>query len=155
MGTPPAESQAEESASPTGRSATRSSSNGDDGMKSYEDVIGENMETDEGLFTVHREKQKVLYEIPDSLLGAELLLVSRIARTADNIGFGGMKSNTQVVRWERKGDKVFLRIVSYENVADEELPIYQAVRNSNLEPIITSFDVASPWVKIHLVWSST
>ena len=34
-----------------------------------------------------------------------------------------------------------LRIVSYENVADEELPIYQAVRNSNFEPILHSFEI--------------
>ena len=114
-----------------------------DGMKSYKEVVTSEMETDEGLFTVHRDEQTVMYEIPDSLLGAELLLVTRIAKTADNIGYGGMKANTQIVRWERQADNVLLRIVGYENVADEDQPIYQAVRNSNFEPIIKSFEIAS------------
>ena len=113
------------------------------GMKAYKEVITKDMTSDEGLFTVHQDGQTVMYEIPDSLLDKELLLVSRIARTADNIGYGGEKANTQVVRWQRKDDNILLRIVSYENVADEEEPIYQAVRNSNFEPIIKSFAIKS------------
>ena len=114
-----------------------------DGMKPFSEVVTDDMSSDEGLFTIHKEGQKVLYEIPDDMLGKELLLVSRIARTANNIGYGGMKANTQVVRWQKIDDKIFLRRVSYENIADEDQPIYQAVRNSNFEPIIKSFDIES------------
>lgn len=111
------------------------------GMKPYKEVVKEDMQHDEGLFTVHKDGQTLMYEIPNELLGKELLLVTRIARTADDIGYGGEKTNTQVVRWERQDDNVLLRIVSYENVADEEEPIYQAVRNSNFEPIIQSYEI--------------
>ena len=52
-----------------------------------------------------------------------------------------MKANTQVLRWERRGDDILLRIVSHQNVADEDQPIYQAVRNSNFEPILRSFKI--------------
>lgn len=116
---------------------------GDDknGMKAYKDVVTDKMTTDEGLFKVHRDGQSLLYEIPNDLLDTELLLVTRIASTADNIGYGGEKANTQVVRWQRRDNSVMLRVVSYENVADEDQPIYQAVRNSNFEPIIKSFDI--------------
>ena len=107
----------------------------------YDEVIEEDVETDGGLFTVHRDGDRLFYEIPDSLLGAELLLVSRIARTATDVGYGGEKTGTQVVRWERQGDRVLLRTVSYENVADEEKPIYEAVRNANFEPIIRAFEI--------------
>ena len=111
------------------------------GMKAYDEVVTDEMTHDDGLFDVHRDGQKVLYEIPNDLLEKELLLVTRIARTADNIGYGGMKANTQVVRWQRKDDNVLLRRVSHENVASEDQPIYQAVRNSNFEPIIRSFKI--------------
>ena len=74
-------------------------------MKPFSEVVTDDMSSDEGLFTIHQEGQKVLYEIPDDMLGKELLLVSRIARTANNIGYGGMKANTQVVRWEKKMTK--------------------------------------------------
>ncbi len=113
------------------------------GMKAYKDVISKEMASDEGLFTVHQEKQKILYEIPENLINKELLLVTRISRTADNIGYGGEKANTQVIRWERKDDKILLRVVSYQNVAEEGQPIYEAVKNSNFEPIIKSFDIQS------------
>ncbi|NND72233.1 MAG: zinc-dependent metalloprotease, partial [Rhodothermales bacterium] len=114
-----------------------------DKPKAFSEVISEDFESDEGLFRIHQDDGKVFYEIPDSLLGEELLLVSRIAATADNIGYGGMKANTQVVRWERQDDKILLRIVSYENVADEDEPIFEAVRNSNVEPIVMAFEIES------------
>ncbi len=113
------------------------------GMKAYSKVITDEAETDEGLFTVHKIDDKFYYEIPDSLLGREMLVVSRIAKTADNMGYGGEKNNTQTVRWQRKGDKVLLRNVSYSNVADTTEPVYQAVRNSNFEPIISAFSIES------------
>ena len=107
----------------------------------YADVITDEAETDDGVFTVHRLDDKVYYEIPDSLLGKEMLLVTRIARTASNAGYGGQKAHTHVVRWQRQHDSVLLRVVSYESVADPDQPIYEAVRNANFEPIIKSFDV--------------
>ncbi|HEV7348728.1 zinc-dependent metalloprotease [Telluribacter sp.] len=110
-------------------------------VKPYGEVITAKAKTDEGLFKVHKVEDSYFYEIPDSLLLREMLLVTRVARTADNIGYGGEELNTSVVRWERKDKKVLLRVVSYRNVASEELPIYQAVRNSNFEPIIAAFDI--------------
>lgn len=115
----------------------------ENGMKAYGDVITDEAETDEGLFNVHKIDTDYFYEIPDSLLSREMLLVSRIAETQDEIGYGGEKLNTQVVRWQKKDDKVLLRHVSYENVASDSLPVYEAVQNSNFEPIIASFDVKS------------
>lgn len=111
------------------------------GIKKYTEVITDEAVTDSGLFNAHRISNKLYFEIPDSLLGNEMLLVSRIARTANNIGYGGEEANTQVVRWQRQGDNILLRTVSYENVADENKPIYEAVRNANFEPIIASMKI--------------
>ncbi|MDZ7695127.1 MAG: zinc-dependent metalloprotease [Balneolaceae bacterium] len=46
-----------------------------------------------------------------------------------------------MVRWEQKEDNILLRHVSFENVATDSLPVYQAVQNSNFEPIIASFSI--------------
>lgn len=109
----------------------------------YDEVVTADAETDEGLFTVHRLDggTRVLFEVPDSLLGRELLVVSRIARTAENLGYGGEEANTQVVRWERHGKNVLLRTVGHNVVAADSLPIYQAVRNATFEPIVASFPI--------------
>ncbi|MDC6350369.1 zinc-dependent metalloprotease [Zeaxanthinibacter sp. PT1] len=112
--------------------------------KSYEEIITKEAKTKTGLFTVHQVDEKYYYEIPDSLLGREMLMVTRISKTANGLGFGGGKQNTQVVRWEKKNKKVLLRLAQYENVASDSLPIYEAVVNSNFEPIIAAFEIAAP-----------
>jgi len=107
----------------------------------YDKVITDDAVTDDGLFKVHQIKEKLFFEIPDSLLDEEMLLVTRMAATMNNMGYGGMKTNTQVLRWQKQSEKILLRVVSYENVADEDRPIYRAVRNSNFEPILRAFDI--------------
>lgn len=112
-------------------------------FEKYTEVVTDEAETDEGLFDVHQfdDGDKLLFELPDSLLGREMLLVSRVARTAESIGYGGQKMNTQVVRWERRAKSILLRAVSHNIVASDSLPVYQAVRNSSFEPIIASFEI--------------
>ncbi|MFU8813349.1 MAG: zinc-dependent metalloprotease [Balneolaceae bacterium] len=110
-------------------------------IKPFSEVIKESFDKDEGLFTVYNDNGTYYYEIPDSVLGREMLMVSRIARTADGINFGGMRNNNQVLRWERKDDKILMRRVSFSNTASDTLPIFEAIRNSNFEPILASFDI--------------
>ena len=107
----------------------------------YEKVVTKEMKTDEGLFKVHSLEDTFLFEVPDSLLNREMLMVTRIAKTANGIGFGGGKANTQVLRWERKKKKILLRIVSHSVVADTILPVHEAVVNSNFEPVLFSFPI--------------
>lgn len=107
----------------------------------YGKVVTKNAKTDEGLFKVHRIDDMFLYEIPDSLLGREMLMVTRIAKTANGIGFGGGKQNTQVLRWQKKGKKIILRVVSHNVVAADSLPVHEAVINSNFEPVLYTFPI--------------
>ncbi|MFD2568465.1 zinc-dependent metalloprotease [Pseudotenacibaculum haliotis] len=111
------------------------------GIQPYGKVVTKDMKTDDGLFKVHSKDQKYLFEIPDSLLGREMLMVTRIAKTASGIGFGGGKTNTQVLRWQRKGKQILLRVVSHTVVADSVLPVHEAVVNSNFEPVLYSFPI--------------
>ncbi|WP_299443446.1 zinc-dependent metalloprotease [uncultured Aquimarina sp.] len=110
-------------------------------IKPYSDVITEKAKSDEGLFTVHNIEDKYFYEIPDSLFNREMLMVTRIAKTATGIGFGGGKQNTQVLRWQRKNKQVLLRVVSHQIYAADSLPIHEAVENSNFEPVLFSFPI--------------
>tara|TARA_R110002073_G_scaffold139232_3_gene289454 strand:- start:4509 stop:7001 length:2493 start_codon:yes stop_codon:yes gene_type:complete len=107
----------------------------------YGKVVTKDAKTDEGLFKVHQIDDTYLYEIPNELLEREMLMVTRIAKTANGIGFGGGKQNTQVLRWQKKGKKILARIVSHSIVADENLPVHEAVVNSNFEPVLYSFPI--------------
>jgi len=110
-------------------------------IKPYSKVIPKEAISDQGLFIVHKVGDDFFYEIPDSLLEREMLMVTRIAKTASGIGFGGGKSNTQVLRWQKKDKQVLLRIVSHSIVAADSLPIHEAVVNSNLEPVLYAFPI--------------
>jgi uncharacterized protein DUF4953/uncharacterized protein DUF5117/uncharacterized protein DUF5118 len=107
----------------------------------YDKVVTKDFKTDEGLFKVHKKEDKYLFEIPNNMLGKEMLMVTRIAKTAAGLGFGGGKQNSQVLRWQRHGKKILLRVVSYNVVANDTLPIHEAVVNSNFEPILYSFPI--------------
>ena len=112
--------------------------------KTYSDVITDDTETDEGVFDVHRTDETFLFEIPDSLLGRDMLLVSRIGKVP--VGFpgfspAGVKTGEQVLRWERQADKILLRTVSYSSVADDTLAVSISVEANNFGPIIAAFDI--------------
>ena len=110
-------------------------------IQPYEKVITKDAKSDEGLFTVHKIDDSFFYEIPDSLFNKEMLMVTRIAKTASGLGFGGGKQNTQVLRWQKKDKKVVLRVVSYEVFAADSLPVHEAVVNSNFEPVLYTFPI--------------
>ena len=114
---------------------------GKNDIKPYNKVITKDAKTDKGLFAVHKLDDKFFYEIPDSLFEREMLMVTRIAKTASGIGFGGGKQNTQVLRWQKKDKKVLLRVVSHQVVAADSLPVHEAVVNSNFEPVLYTFPI--------------
>lgn len=108
--------------------------------KKYTDFITKEVVTSKGIITTHTVKTKLYFEIPKNDFNKEFLIVTRIEQTP-GIGYGGENTNNQIVRWEKQYDKILLRSVSYQNVASDSLPIFKAVRNSNFEPIIRSFDI--------------
>ena len=111
-----------------GRAADRS------GPRPYESVITKDAISKDGLFRTHRIGDKLYFEIPRRRLGQDMLLLRRIAAGVGNQG-------TSVVRWERNGDRILLRQVSYEISADSTRSIYRAVSAASLGPILASLQI--------------
>ncbi len=114
------------------------------GLKGYREVITDEAISDEGLITSHQVGDDFYFEIPSNLLEKEILIVSRIAGHVKGLNFGGagMKSRPQqVIRFQKMGGKILMRSVSYNNIANEDEPIYTSVKNNNFEPIIESFSL--------------
>jgi len=115
-----------------------------DKIKKLSDLLSKDAVSDEGLFNIHFSDDKYYFEIPNDVLNKELLVVSRISGYVKNLSFGGagMKSRPQqVIRWQRQGNKILLRSVSYNSIASHEDPIYKSLVNNNFEPIVMSFDI--------------
>jgi hypothetical protein len=110
-------------------------------IRPYDRVITKEAKSDEGLFTVHRIGDRLYYEIPASQLSQEFLWVTQIARTTIGAGQGGQAVGSRVVKWERRGNRVLLRGVSYDIVADRRRPIAQAVEAANNDTILMAFNI--------------
>jgi hypothetical protein len=110
-------------------------------IKPYDRVITKEAKSDPGIFTVHRLRERVYYEIPKAELGREFLWVSQIARTTLGVGYGGQALGNRVVKWERQNDRILLRSVSYSVVADADQPIAKAVEASNNNAILMAFNI--------------
>ncbi len=117
-----------------------------DSVKSYDDVVTEEFETSSGLFDVHTDGEKILYEIPPDALDLDMLWVTQLAETQAGYSWAGMPVQDRVVRWEKRGDKILLRDVKYSIRADIDDPIQIAVEATSVAPIIQSFDIKA-WGK--------
>ncbi|MBC7746166.1 MAG: zinc-dependent metalloprotease [Flavobacterium sp.] len=111
-------------------------------IKPYKEVITDKATTDNGLFKVHRLDGKYFYEIPDSLFDREMLVVTRYSKTPTVDGtYGGEELNEQVWKWEKRDKQVYIRIPSYRNVAAKGTDMFESVRNSNLDAVLSAFDI--------------
>ncbi len=111
-------------------------------VRDYQDVVPSGADSQEGLFHVHQQEDRILYEIPDSILGRDMLLMSRYARTQQGLATDGTSPGGEmVVRWERQGDRIRLRAISYQVDADPDMPVYMAVERANFAPILASLPI--------------
>jgi len=114
------------------------------GPKAYKDVITGKAKTDDGLFKVHKVEEKFFFEIPDTLLGRDILVVARLSKApAGNSSYAGDAINQKTIRFEKgPKDKIFMRLLSYlETGRDSTEGMYKNVLNSNLLAIAAAFDV--------------
>ncbi|WP_442589621.1 zinc-dependent metalloprotease [Pedobacter sp. AW31-3R] len=117
-----------------------------EGIKPFKEIITEKARTRTGLFVTYRLDDKWFFEIPDTLLNREMLVVSRLNKVPSGVKvgnqqYGGEQLNEQVWQWERRGKQVFVRVPSYSVKADSTSDMYQSVKNSNLSTILASFDI--------------
>ncbi|MFX4721586.1 DUF5118 domain-containing protein, partial [Acinetobacter baumannii] len=82
--------------------------------KPYKEVITDKAVTKKGLFTVHKIEDKFYFEIPDSILGREVLAVTRFVKVAGGgRNYGGELVNNQSIKFEKgPNNTVFLRVVT-------------------------------------------
>ncbi len=110
----------------------------------YREVVPASATTQRGLFDVHRVGATLLFELPDSLLGRDMIIMSRYAQVQD--GFSQVGANlapNMVVRWERRDDRVFLRANSHQTTADAGTARHIAVEDQNFAPVLQHFPVAA------------
>jgi hypothetical protein len=113
------------------------------GPKAFGEVITKKAVSQKGVFSVHFLDDKYYFEIPDNLLGRELLAVTRFTKVAGGARkYGGEEVNEQSLQFEKgPNQRIFMRVVTLISRADSTQTIAKAVKNSYLDPIVASFDI--------------
>ena len=128
---------------PTAPTAARPAPAATNQPKPYKEVITDKAISHKGLFTVHKIEDKWYFEIPDSILGRDILISTRYGKTASSGNYGGEQVNLQTINWIKgPSNTLFMKVLTIVNIAtDSTQPIAQAVTNSNMDPIAAAFEV--------------
>ena len=109
------------------------------------DSLTVGMEVSKGLINTYKNsKNQLFFEVNKDILEKDFLVVTRFAQLPANYsGYlnAGSKTAEHVVEFEKKFNKILLREVSYNNIADSDDPISISVSENNFKPILASFDI--------------
>lgn len=117
------------------------------GLKPYAQVITPKAKSSFGFLTVHKADNNYFFEIPDSMLNRDILIVNRISkaptsRQKSRVGYPGDILGSKVIRFENKDNKrILVREYSYRERSENKDGMFQSVRNSNTQPIVANFGI--------------
>lgn len=112
-------------------------------VKPYKDVVTKAFTSKTGLFTVHLSPAVVYFEIPDSILNRDIMVINRITKAPAGYGmFPGEELDEKTIRFEKgKDSTIRIRYQLVINEADSSNAIYKAVVNSSLNPLVQSLPI--------------
>lgn len=117
------------------------------GLKPYAQVITPKAKSSFGFLTVHKVDNNYFFEIPDSMLNRDILIVNRISkaptsRQKSRVGYPGDILGSKVIRFENKDNKrILVREYSYRERSENKDGMFRSVRNSNTQPIVANFGI--------------
>jgi hypothetical protein len=120
-------------------------------LRPYNEIITTKAISQKGLFKVHYVKERYYFEIADSLLGKDILIVNRISKGAAAVrlqdgllGYAGDYIGENLVQFSKgPNQKLFIKRISYLEISNDSTDngMYRSILNSNLQPIVASFDI--------------
>src|SRR6188474_1625013 len=112
-------------------------------VSSYNNIVTAKTISKKGMISIHQNGDKYYFEIPDSILGRELLLTTWLVKVpGGSPKFGGEILNTQTIMFEKdRANKIALKGVRTIFQSDTSNVISKAVRNSNIDAVAFLFDV--------------
>ncbi len=111
-------------------------------LKKYDEVITKEAKTQAGVFAVHQLNERVYFEIPQEAFGRLMLWQGEVAKgPGGNTGsWGGASLGDAVLKWERRGNKVYLWKVAFRKRSDGKA-VQAAVEAASTDSIIAVYSV--------------
>lgn len=111
----------------------------DSTVSAYEKLLGKGVRSQHGFLSVHRKGDKVYFEIPDSVLGREILFGATVKDISDNgAGLVGSKGDLLLMSFAREGKKLQLRQRNVQALRDGD-----ALSQSGEGAILRSLSIAA------------
>jgi hypothetical protein len=117
--------------------------------KPYNQVITDKAISRRGMITTHKLEDKYFFEIADSVLGRDILVVSRISKAGAEVrsasGYSGDQIGSAVIRFEKgSSNRIFMRKLSFRSYGpDSTTAMYQNLQRSNVQAIAAAFNIAA------------
>ncbi len=109
-------------------------------LKKYDEVVTKEAKTQSGVFAVHQVGEKVYFEIPQDAFGKLMLWQAEVAKGPGGTSWGGAGLGDEVLKWERRGNKVYLWKVGFKKRSSGKA-VQAAVEASSTDSIIAVFPV--------------
>ena len=121
------------------------------GIPAIADFIKPETKKQEGMFNVYQQGNRYYVEVPDQLLGRDILVfISMIRGAAQDQGMRGMQGyagdqlSSKVIRFQKgPNDRLYILEPNFGTAlpTDTTSDMYEAIRASNMMPIAEGFDV--------------
>lgn len=120
-------------------------------LKPYKEVVPATAKTLKSFFSLHLVADKYLFEIPDSLLNKDILVVTRIDKAPSGfrlpggyMSYAGDEAAQSVIEFEKvPGDKIVMRSVAFREFSNDttENGLSRSLINSNYQTIQGAFPI--------------
>ncbi len=114
-----------------------------DSLSAYDKFFKAKHESVKGMFSIHKMKEKIYFEIPLNVMGKNMLIASTVTSTSDNgNGIVGGKSDPLHITFTKNGNSVQLRKLSSDVVTDNQnSPIAGAIARSNIGSVMKNMKI--------------
>ncbi|MCQ2148111.1 MAG: zinc-dependent metalloprotease, partial [Bacteroidales bacterium] len=110
-------------------------------LSKYDEFIKDEKDKAEGFMTLHLKEGKVYFEIPQSILGREMVMGSTIKSISNNAnGVAGSKDDLQYFTFTKTGQKIQMRTLD-ASFSGTEKNIEAALSKSRTSAIKENFDI--------------
>ncbi|MBS1717817.1 MAG: zinc-dependent metalloprotease [Armatimonadetes bacterium] len=109
----------------------------------YKDLITADFKTQEGLFKVHRKDDKVYWEIPDNMLGRDMLWSAELSEVSGGTAWPGAHLYDRLIRFERRENRIFIRSMDYSVESQATGAIADGIAINNVAPILGTLGIDS------------
>jgi hypothetical protein len=115
-------------------------------IRPYRDIITSKAVTLNGLIKVHQVDQRWFFELADSLLNKDILVVNRISKApaGETGGYAGDWIGENVIQFAKgPHQKILLKRISHIDRSHDssENGMIRSILNSSLQPIVATFDI--------------